>query len=274
MQETIYGYTIYYVEEGQPIDKDNYNNLLYATIELHQRFIYIYKFHMDYHNISWLYSYYQAYLNFINRLNLIALTAESFKGVFPYHYLNIRDALMAIASGIHNLHIGLEEVGLPIPWDWKVTLDNASDILYRYPRPRKGDIVSPIYHNDLLKALKILKTLVDVLYPEMTGYRVLNPLRTYVWNTMEGTEYWRYAFTEYFKIYDRGDNWWVVGFEDYMDMDYNEPILFVESLTSVHARITIILVEAMFRSALYYGTRLLADDVRNYVGRSWIVTIP
>ncbi|MEM4765451.1 MAG: hypothetical protein QXE85_00005 [Nitrososphaerota archaeon] len=270
MSEEVFGYTIRYVDIDHIIDPDNHNKLISATIKLADTFADAYERIIECFGIEELEEDLKTYVSFIEECGLRELVAEHLAPVYTYYYMIIKDVLSATASSLGKLFSACPDV----PEESKMRLREARSILDGYPLLERMDIVDPKHHNDLLRALSLLAELVEQAYYWVSEQRILGPLKTYVWNVWDNVVYWRYAFTEYFKIYERGFCWWIVGFEDWRDFDYNEPVLRVEVLSVEYVKITIAEVDAVFRSALYYGDQLLSSDIRRDVGKSWIVEVP
>jgi len=98
---------------------------------------------------------------------------------------------------------------------------------------------------------------------------VLRPLKIYVVNTME----YRYAFSDYFSVVEEGDAYWIVGFEDGDDFDYNEPKIKVEVVDN-NVRITGLEFEGYYHDKLYYGSRLVFDLQRGSYSNFGVKLVP
>ena len=98
---------------------------------------------------------------------------------------------------------------------------------------------------------------------------VLRPLKLYVVSTRQ----FRYAFSDYFNIFEEGDSYWIVGFEDCDDFDYNEPKIKVEVLNN-SVRITGLEFEGDFHDQLYYGSILVFDLPKGHYTNFGTKTVP
>lgn len=277
MSETIYGYTINYVIYRSPIDHENYNNLVSAIVAFLEAF---WSFYGDIASIPGypgITNYYHdnsgKISKFLEDVNKDRYKAERLTPVYPYHYQDLKDILMIPALGIRTIFTYLEQEEFEIPIGMKVALDGAISILTRYPVLKPETIIEPKHHNDILMALKLLRDVFEDLVKVLDMRRVLGPLRTYVYNVWDKVEYWRYAFTEYFKIFERGLTWWRCGFEDWRDFDYTEPVLYVKAKSPNMIRITVEYVEAIFVSELWYGNIRLTENIHRAVGQTYIIYI-
>jgi len=274
---TIGEYEIRYHENGDVIDPDNYNKLADAIFWLKNE---ITTMAWNYLQLSFKPERYTTYEGIISYLSTYQKKYDEglyhavfYAPVYPYHHIDLKDVVASLIALEWHLADWMAKDGLTISDEVYSEISSAVELARSYPSFRKGDVVEAEHFNMVVnlaqEAYNIYK---KIRLP--SEQEVLGPLKTYVWNVWDNVEYWRYAFTEYFKIYEKGLFWWKVGFEDWEDFDYNEPVLLVGLISLRQAKITIIEVEAIFRSALYYGDQLLSSDIRQDVGRSWIVEIP
>lgn len=160
MSEKFFGYTVRYVEKDEVIDVDNYNNLVSSIFLLEELFSIHFEQYVESLRDPGLYNYYATYVStmseFREKLAKTMYTAVFMAPVYTYHHMDLRNLLLAVAGGMHNLFIYMTMHGITVPYEVKVKLDSAFQILRAYPRLKSGDVVKPEDHNRLVEALKIL----------------------------------------------------------------------------------------------------------------------